>query len=76
VQQFAAGLTGSAIDAPVLFQDERLTSREAEAQLAVREPDWRARKKSIDAVAAAIILQDYLDGRARQSGPPVLDASS
>jgi putative holliday junction resolvase len=48
---------------PVALQDERLSSREAESRLAVRERDWRARKKKIDAAAAAIILQDYLDAR-------------
>lgn len=41
--------------------DERLTSREAESRLAEREKDWRERKKRLDAAAAAIILQDYLD---------------
>lgn len=46
---------------PVTLQDERLTSREAESRLAVREKDWRARKAKLDAAAAAIILQDYLD---------------
>src|SRR5262245_47055139 len=45
----------------VHLQDERLTSREAEARLAEREPDWRRRKDLIDAASAAIILQDYLD---------------
>jgi putative Holliday junction resolvase len=42
-------------------EDERLSSREAESRLAVRERDWRERKKKLDAAAAAIILQDYLD---------------
>lgn len=46
---------------PVFLQDERLTSREAESIVARREPDWRARKALIDATAAAIVLQDYLD---------------
>jgi putative Holliday junction resolvase len=46
-------------------QDERLTSHEADQRLAEREPDWRERKKKLDAAAAAVILQDYLDGRAR-----------
>ena len=46
---------------PVTVQDERLTSREAESRLAVREQNWRRRKTRIDAAAAAIILQDYLD---------------
>jgi len=47
----------------VHMQDERLTSHEAESRLAQRERDWRARKRQIDAVAAAIILQDFLDTR-------------
>jgi putative Holliday junction resolvase len=46
---------------PVHLQDERLTSREAESRLAIRERDWRRRKSKIDAAAAAILLQDYLD---------------
>jgi putative Holliday junction resolvase len=41
--------------------DERLTSREAESRLAIGEPDWRRRKRKLDAAAAAIILQDFLD---------------
>lgn len=45
----------------VHLQDERLSSREAESRLALREPDWRKRKAKIDAAAAAVILQDYLD---------------
>ena len=49
----------------VFLIDERLTSVEAEAQLATREKDWKKRKKQIDAVAAAIILQDFLDSRVR-----------
>jgi putative Holliday junction resolvase len=48
---------------PVTLQDERLTSREAESRLALREKDWRARKARLDAAAAAIILQDFLDTR-------------
>ena len=48
---------------PIASEDERLTSREAESQLAVRERDWRKRKQKLDAAAAAIILQDYLDRR-------------
>jgi putative pre-16S rRNA nuclease len=48
----------------VQLQDERLTSREAESRLALRERDWRKRKERLDAAAAAIILQDYLDAHA------------
>jgi putative Holliday junction resolvase len=49
----------------VALQDERLTSVEAESRLAVRDKDWRSRKKRLDAAAAAIILQDHLDGLPR-----------
>tara|TARA_B100000378_G_scaffold227319_1_gene191604 strand:+ start:130 stop:582 length:453 start_codon:yes stop_codon:yes gene_type:complete len=48
---------------PVVTQDERLTSVEAEQRLAIREQDWRKRKKLLDAASAAVILQDYLDER-------------
>ena len=46
---------------PIVAEDERLTSREAESRLAVGERDWRVRKTKLDAASAAIILQDYLD---------------
>ena len=62
VQAFAQQLQ-AASGLPVVLQDERLSSREAESRLALREKDWRARKKKIDAAAAAIILQDHLDSR-------------
>ena len=50
------------VDVPVVLQDERLTSYEADSLLARREKDWRKRKAQLDAVSAAVILQDYLDG--------------
>jgi putative Holliday junction resolvase len=46
---------------PIETEDERLSSREAESRLALRERDWRKRKARLDAAAAAVILQDYLD---------------
>lgn len=48
---------------PIFTEDERLTSVEAESRLARRERDWKKRKATIDALAAAILLQDYLDRR-------------
>jgi putative Holliday junction resolvase len=60
VEAFAAAL-GTRTALPVVLQDERLTSREAESLLSQREKSWRARKERLDAAAAAIILQDYLD---------------
>jgi putative Holliday junction resolvase len=46
---------------PIATEDERLTSREAESRLARREKDWRKPKAQLDAAAAAVFLQDYLD---------------
>lgn len=54
-------LLGTKTSLPIVLQDERLTSREAESLLAEREPDWRKRKQRLDQVSAALILQDYLD---------------
>jgi putative pre-16S rRNA nuclease len=62
VEQFAR-LIGAKTSLPVTLQDERLSSREAESRLAIRDKDWRSRKARLDAAAAAVILQDYLDGR-------------
>jgi putative pre-16S rRNA nuclease len=64
VEEFARAL-GAKTSLPVTLQDERLSSREAESRLALRDKDWRSRKAKLDAAAAAIILQDYLDGRGR-----------
>ncbi len=65
VVEAIVALLRSQVDVPVVLQDERLSSREAESLLARSEKDWRKRKRRIDAAAAAVILQDYLDGRAR-----------
>ncbi|MND09927.1 Holliday junction resolvase-like protein [compost metagenome] len=51
------------------MQDERLSSHEAEARLSVNEKDWRRRKAQLDAAAAAVLLQDYLDRPAAAEGP-------
>jgi putative holliday junction resolvase len=50
---------------PIAVQDERLSSHEAEQLLSRREKDWRKRKPLLDAAAAAVILQDYLDAQPR-----------
>jgi putative pre-16S rRNA nuclease len=68
-RSFASALA-AATGLPVHLQDERLTSVEAEARLAERERDWRRRKAKLDAAAAAIILQDYLDIQPRAAADP------
>jgi putative pre-16S rRNA nuclease len=62
VEAFAHALE-QRVAVPVVLQDERLSSKEAESRLAERERDWRRRKMKVDAAAAAIVLQDYLDSR-------------
>ena len=63
VEAIAARLLTLISDLPVYLQDERLSSHEADALLARREKDWKKRKPLLDAAAAAVILQDYLDSR-------------
>jgi putative Holliday junction resolvase len=60
-------LLSATLTIPVLTQDERLSSYEAEARLATKEKDWRKRKARLDAAAAAVILQDYLDARKKEA---------
>lgn len=63
--QKLAQLLGAEVRVPITLQDERLTSHEADALLAERERDWRRRKDQLDAMAAALILQDFLDNQPR-----------
>ena len=63
VQAFAE-LLRARLHLPVFFQDERLSSHEADSRLASHEKNWRVRKERLDSAAAAVILQDYLDGLA------------
>ena len=58
-RQFAKTLTEKVPEAKVRFQDESLTSVEAEERLKVRKKKYE--KGEIDAEAAAIILQDFLE---------------
>jgi putative Holliday junction resolvase len=61
------------VGVPVVLQDERLSSLEADSLLARRIRDWRKRKTLLDATAAAVVLQDYLDSQARAGDAPVED---
>jgi len=63
--QKLAQLLATQVTVPISLQDERLTSHAADELLAQRERDWRRRKDQLDAMAAALILQDFLDHRPR-----------
>lgn len=49
----------------LIFWDESFTSKQASASMRARGVKARDQKEWIDAVAAAFILQDYLDARRR-----------
>ena len=53
--------------APVLLQDERLSTREADELLREQGLDRDARAERLDAVAAALILQRFLTERSSES---------
>jgi putative Holliday junction resolvase len=52
---------------PVALVDERLTSTSADEHLREQGQGWRARKASLDAEAAAILLQSHFDQSHRPS---------
>jgi len=60
VRDFAAGLAGD-IGLPVFFRDERLSSFEAEKKLAALGISRKKKRKHLDAIAAAAVLQAFLD---------------
>jgi putative Holliday junction resolvase len=60
-----AGKLGATLGVPVELQDERLSTFEAEGRLRERGVKARDQRGRIDAEAAAVILQAWLDGRAR-----------
>ena len=62
VKKLAARLA-KALQLPVEYVDERLTSFEAEEQLKAEQRSPSRNKSLIDRKAAAIILQEWLDAR-------------
>lgn len=67
VLDFAAQLE-AVIDVPIEMWDERLSTVTAARVMTERGQSAREQRQTIDAVAAAVILQDYLDAqRARAS---------
>jgi putative pre-16S rRNA nuclease len=62
VTKFADELR-KALQIPIVFWDERLTSFAAEQHLEEMGLKWRQRRDHIDKIAAMMILQSYLDNR-------------
>jgi len=65
-REFAAWL-GKAVDRPIFFMDERLTTREALAVLNSGNVRGKRRKEKEDQISAVIILSTYLERRQRET---------
>lgn len=59
-EEFRAALE-KRVSIPIVWQDERLTTVEADEILAEMEVPKSERKKYIDSIAASIILRDYMN---------------
>jgi putative holliday junction resolvase len=66
VQKFARRIT-AAIDLPIEYVDERLTSYAAEQMMMAANISVSQNKAMIDRIAAAVILQQWLDARSDQA---------
>ena len=71
--RFADGLRCAGLDA--VFCDERLSSVEAEAYVTATRGRRPRPGERIDHVAAAVILQDYLDGIGHVDAPNAADVA-
>ncbi len=65
VRAYAEALSAD-LDLPLTYWDERFTSAMAERVLIDRGTRREKRKEQIDAIAAAIMLQHYLDAQANR----------
>jgi putative holliday junction resolvase len=69
IRDYTAGLA-AALQLPYTFWDETFTTKQASASMRARGTKARDQRGWVDAVAAAIILQDYLDARRGGLAPP------
>jgi putative Holliday junction resolvase len=65
-EAFTDALAG-AVDVPIELQDERLSTVEAERALGAAGTRGRERRRVVDASAAAVILQAWLDAHGRNA---------
>lgn len=72
VERFGAWL-GRITGRPVVFHDERYSSREADGMLAGVGMTRGRKKQRADAVAAQVVLQSWLESQSRGERPRALD---
>jgi putative pre-16S rRNA nuclease len=65
-ERLRAALVAMGIDIDLVFWDERLTTSEAEQVMARAGRRRDGGRAQVDAVAAAVILQSYLDAQSRE----------
>jgi len=63
-----AGILAQHLPVDIVFQDERLSSAQANRQMGDSGVSAKKRRGSVDMVAAAIVLQTYLDNLDRTLG--------
>jgi len=69
VREFGKTLCAK-VDIPILFHDERLSSFSASEKLSAMSLTWSRKKKRLDAVAAAEILEGFLECKRETEGTP------
>jgi putative holliday junction resolvase len=69
-RSFAADLAGRLAPIPVRLVDERFTTTQAHDALRRSGQDERARRETVDAAAAAVLLQAALDTERATGHPP------
>jgi putative holliday junction resolvase len=69
-RSFAAELAGRVAPVPVRLVDERFTTTQAHDALRRGGRDSRARRRVVDAAAAAVLLQSALDAERTTGNPP------
>jgi len=71
VAQLQAALKAEGLDLPLILWDERMSTQQATKAMIVSGRKARERQERIDAVAAAVILQDYLDVQCPPTAAPL-----
>ncbi|HJR78140.1 MAG TPA: Holliday junction resolvase RuvX [Nitrospiraceae bacterium] len=69
VQEFVERLA-EILTVPVVTWDERMTTKAAEDLLIAADVSRKKRKGVVDRIAAAILLQSYLESRSKPAHPP------
>jgi putative holliday junction resolvase len=75
VERYATAMQGAleseGLALPLILWDERMSTQQAEEAMIASGRRPQERRERIDAVAAAIILQDYLDVQRPPGAPPI-----